>query len=49
MTISQSVQELLDAGLVIEADALPSNGGRKASALAINPDFGFIGISYFNN
>ena len=48
VTISQSVQELLDAGLVIEADALPSNGGRKASALAINPDFGFIGISYFS-
>ncbi len=48
VTISQVVQDLLDEKVLVEADQLPSNGGRKANALAINPSHGFIGICYFS-
>ena len=48
VTISQVVQELLDEKVLVEADQLPSNGGRKANALAINPSHDFIGICYFS-
>ncbi|MEN9679330.1 MAG: hypothetical protein RLZ57_459 [Actinomycetota bacterium] len=48
VTVSQVVQELLDEKILIEADLLPSNGGRKANALAVNPKHGFVGICYFS-
>ena len=48
VTVSQVVQELLDGKVLTEADQLPSNGGRKANSLAINPNYGFIGICYFS-
>ena len=48
VTVSQSVQELLADGVLVEANSLPSSGGRKASSLAINPSHGFIAIAYFS-
>ena len=48
VTVSQVVQELLDEKVLVEGDQLPSNGGRKANALAINPAHGYIGICYFS-
>ena len=48
VTVSQVVQELLDEKILLEGDQLPSNGGRKANALAINPTHGFVGICYFS-
>lgn len=48
VTVSQVVQELLDEKILIEADQLPSNGGRKANALTVNPNYGYIGICYFS-
>ena len=48
VTVSQVVQELIDHKILIEADQLPSNGGRKPNALTVNPDCGYIGICYFS-
>lgn len=48
VTVSQVVQELIDHKILIEADQLPSNGGRKPNALTVNPDYGYIGICYFS-
>ena len=48
VTVSQGVQELMDNRMIVEADSLPSNGGRKANALALNPNYGFVGICYFS-
>lgn len=48
VTVSQVVQDLIDEKILIEADLLPSNGGRKANAIAVNPKHGFVGICFFS-
>jgi predicted NBD/HSP70 family sugar kinase len=40
--ISQRVDTLIDAGLVLEAADLPSTGGRPPSSLVFNADYGVI-------
>jgi len=48
VTISQVVQELLAKKFLIEINGEISQGGRKASYLALNKNAGFIGITYFS-
>jgi len=48
VTISQHIQKFITSGVLIPSDQLPSNGGRKATSLCLNPNGGFIGICYFS-
>lgn len=48
VTISQNIQNLISTGLLVPSNQLPSNGGRKATSLSLNPTGGFVGICYFS-
>jgi predicted NBD/HSP70 family sugar kinase len=47
VTVSQRIQKLVEEKVLLETDAIASSGGRKATALTLNPNGGFIGIVDF--
>ena len=48
VTVSQGIQSLLNRRIILETDGAASHGGRKASYLSLNENFGFVGIVYFS-
>ena len=48
VTVSQGIQSLLNRRIILETDGDASHGGRKASHLSLNENFGFVGIVYFS-
>jgi len=47
VTVSQGVQGLLGTNILVEREREASNGGRRGSALELNPHGGFIGLISF--
>ena len=41
--VSLIVKELIDSGVIVESDNLPSSSGRPPIALEINPNYGLVG------
>lgn len=48
VTVSQTVQALLNEKILVEHDGSESSGGRKATYLSLNPNGGFVGIVYLS-
>ena len=48
VTVSQTIQALLNQNILIENEGNSSDGGRKASFLSLNESAGFVGIVYFS-
>lgn len=48
VTVSQTIQALLNQKILIENEGSNSDGGRKASFLSLNENAGYIGIVYFS-
>ena len=48
VTISQGIQALLSEKVLIESERGPSDGGRKATSLSLNPEGGYVAIVYFS-
>jgi predicted NBD/HSP70 family sugar kinase/biotin operon repressor len=41
-SVSNVVRDLIDEGIVVEADSVGSNGGRPRALLQVSPDYGYI-------
>jgi predicted NBD/HSP70 family sugar kinase len=48
VTVSQTIQSLLNQKILIENDGPNSDGGRKASSLSLNENAGYVGIVYLS-